>query len=114
MGNSINNIRRKHKFDDYCMDSRRNFGSPSGQLVNREPITPDLFMKIGTRVGNITAYYQHVPQVSSPTYPSKPHTLDQPSVPVPKIQLPTINRTPAIESVTPFCEQPLYDVPKSK
>ena len=52
MGNSY---RKRHKdSDNYFMDSRTNFGSPSGQLVNREPITPDLFMKIGTRVGTIT------------------------------------------------------------
>lgn len=30
------------------------------------PISPDLFMKIGTRVGSITAYYRHIYPVVKP------------------------------------------------
>lgn len=105
MGNSY---RKRHRdSDNYYMDSRRNFGSPSGQLVNREPIAPDLFMKIGTRVGTITAYYQHIPPVSNLKYPSKPST-------VPSLQFSTVTKTPELESVHPITEQPVYDVPRSQ
>lgn len=109
MGNSS---RKRHKdSDSYFMDSRRNFGSPSGQLVNREPITPDLFMKIGTRVGTITAFYRHIPPVSNLKYPSNSSTV--PCVSVPSIQLPTVSKTPEVETVLPINEQPVYDVPRS-
>lgn len=85
------------------MDHRRNFGTPSSQVVEREPLNPNLYTKVGTRVGVITAYYEYVtPTTLAPTTTS-------PSVP--SIRVPVINTTPAL------CEQtapipPLYDTPK--
>lgn len=38
-----------------CMEYKRNFGVPSGQITDREPLNPDLYMKVGTRVGTITS-----------------------------------------------------------
>lgn len=104
MGNSI---RGKSKFNDF-METRRNFGCPSGQLVNREPINPDLYMKIGTRVGTIIAYYQHIPpRVTGFKYPSAPSTSSQPCVSAPP-KLPELEHLPLIP------EAPAYDVPRPK
>lgn len=57
-----NNLKRKQMFDD-CMHNCWKFGCPFSKVVNREPITPDLFMKIGTRVGTISMYYQMLSQL---------------------------------------------------
>ena len=42
------------------MDHKQNYGIPSGQLVEREPLDPNLYMRIGIRVGTITAYYEYM------------------------------------------------------
>lgn len=105
MGNSH---RKKYKFDDNSfMDSRRNFGSPSGQIVSREPITPDLFMKVGTRVGTITAYYQHV-QYNTNTNVTKSINTSNTSV----VQTSCVNKLPELEITTPLPDPVVYDVPK--
>lgn len=107
MGNSY---RKKHKFEDNCcMDSRRNFGLPSGQIISRDPITPDLFMKVGTRVGTITAYYQHV----SPNTNTNITKSLNPSLPnIPVVQTPSVNKIPEFEITTPLSDSVIYDVPK--
>lgn len=69
MGSSFTKVKRKAKATYNSMDQRRNFGLPAGQITPRDPLTPDLFMQIGTRVGNITAFYKHVTPVS-PVSPS--------------------------------------------
>ena len=48
-----------------CMAAdKRSFGQTAGQIEpQREPINLDLYMKVGTRVGTITAYYEHIPSV---------------------------------------------------
>lgn len=47
MGNSI---KKRDKAMCDCMGSRRNFSMPCGQLVKKDPLIPDLFMKIGTYI----------------------------------------------------------------
>lgn len=86
------------------MDSRRNFGLPSGQIISRDPITPDLFMKVGTRVGTITAYYQHV----SPNTNTNITKSLKPSLP----NIPVVQTPKEFEITTPLSDSVIYDVPK--
>ena len=51
---------RKSKNRTEFMSESRNFGLPVGQVTNRDPLSPNLYMRVGTRVGTITTYYQHV------------------------------------------------------
>lgn len=103
MGNIA--YKRKRKFEDQLfMESRRNFGSPSGQVVARDPLTPDLFMKVGTRVGVITAYYRHVPHNSG----LPPSVNSSTSV----VRTPVVTKIPELETVKSMSEPVVYDVPK--
>lgn len=85
------------------MDSNRNFGLPSGQVTEREPLTPNLFMRVGTRLGTITAYYEHVTPNNFPSVP-----VNSP----PAIRVPVIQATPPLEQTKPIPETPIYDTPK--
>lgn len=104
MGNVSSKKKRKSD-NSYLMETRRNFGSPSGQIANREPLTPNLFMKVGTRVGVITAYYQHVP--STVTLTSTTNT----STPV--VRSPVVNVIPELENSAPLSNPVIYDVPRT-
>lgn len=93
---------------DSCMDHRRNFGTTPGQLTDREPLNPDLYMRVGTRVGTITAYYEHLTPSTTIPVPIPPSA--NPPVP-PSIRMPIVNVIPALcEQTVPI--QPTYDIPK--
>lgn len=90
-----------------CMDSKRNFGKPSGQITEREPLNPDLFMKVGTRVGTITAYYEHVT-------PCVPVVSTSTTSPNPPVHIPIITTAPSLEQTVPLPPlPPVYDIPKN-
>lgn len=92
------NLKRKRKEDtEICMDGSRNFGLSSGQITEREPLTPNLFIRVGTRLGTITAYYEHL---SPPNVP--------PSVPV---NPPPVKRVPVIEATAQLEQAPIPDAP---
>ena len=71
--------------NDQCMEVFRPFGASSSSVSNvnvRPSLSPELFMKVGTRVGVITVYYEHATQNLPCTVPSiaKPqtHIYDEP------------------------------------
>lgn len=98
-----NNLKRKFKDStEPCMDGNRNFGLPSGQVTEREPLTPNLFMRVGMRIGTITAYYEHVNPSNISTVPVNP----------PAVRIPVIQSTVPLEQVKPIPEAPVYDIPK--
>lgn len=106
MGSSF----RKNKQSTEYMSEPRNFGVPIGQVTNRESLSPNLFMRVGTRVGNITAYYEHVnPPNFKPSLPAPP---TPPPIP-PVIRKPTVLLLPPLEQTLPLPPTPTYDVPKS-
>lgn len=100
MGISYTKIKKRKADTESCMENKRNFGVPSGQIIERESLNPDLYMKVGTRVGLITAYYEHVTPSTSAVPPTS-------SPPVPPVRIPTITPAPALEQTTP-----IYDSPK--
>ena len=98
MGNS----QKKRQNVEHFMETRRNIGVPSGQIVSRDPITPDLFMKVGT----ITAYCQHVPQNTSSTQFTNPSLMN--SSVSPAVKTPIVTKLPELESTTPFADTVTY------
>lgn len=104
---------RKSKVNEESMSEPRNFGSPAGQVAPREPLSPILFMKVGTRVGTITAYYQHVNPVPFSSYPpSSPTPQNSPVAPVVRVPAVRFLTPPATEQAVPLPESSIYDVPK--
>lgn len=92
------------------MTEPRSFGVPPGQLISRDPIAPDLFMRVGTRVGTITAYYEYVNPPN--TVPNIPKPQESPSIKS-IVKIPTVRFAPAItEEVIPAPKSPVYDTPK--
>lgn len=107
MGN-ISNKRKRSVERDIYMD--RNFGLPSGQVTQREPLSPNLFMKVGTRLGVITAYYKHL------SLPSVPVNVNSSTCPVPScpvVNLPSLQNPPKVDQGLPEPEIHIYDVPKN-
>lgn len=110
MGNihSSSSKRKRKVIETEINYMERNFGLPSGQITQREPLTPDLFMKVGTRLGVITAYYKHLCPLSAPVNQSN---NNNPSCPV--VNVPSIQNTPKIDQSTSVSEIHIYDVPKN-
>ena len=79
-----------------------------GQVTHRDPLSPDLYMRIGTRVGTIPAYYQYVSPASLPS----PSVSQSTPFTAPVVKLPTVRFIPPIEQTVPLPEQPVYDIPK--
>lgn len=107
MGSSLRKSKTKPEF----MSESRNFGLPIGQVTNRDPLSPNLFMRVGTRVGTITAYYQHVnPSSLTPSLP----TPQDSSQAAPVVRKPTVRFAPPLEleQTVPLSDPPVYDVPK--
>ena len=90
------------------MSEPRNFGLPVGQVTNRDPLSPTLYMRVGTRVGTITAHYQHVSPVNLPSPPVPQST----PLTAPVVKLPAVRFIPPLEQTVPLPEQPVYDIPK--
>ena len=105
-----------------CMAAdKRSFGQTAGQIEpQREPINPDLYMKVGT----ITAYYEHIPSVVTIGHSLRPPT---PPVRIRKLQPPETSKSIDItfssstqRSIEPrpstsnnhSIPSPIYDIPK--
>lgn len=103
---------RKSKVNEESMSEPRNFGLPAGQVANRDPLSPNLFMKVGTRVGTITAYYRHVNPVHFSSHPQSSPTPQNSSA-TPVVRVPAVSfLIPPAEQTVPLPESSIYDVPR--
>lgn len=81
---------RKTKFSQETggnsLDVYRPFGTSSGNTNNPQPrqtLNPELFMKVGTRIGVITVYYEHVPPTNN--FVPLPESKDENVYEVPRV-----------------------------
>lgn len=103
----------KSKIKTESMSEPRNFGLPAGQVNNREQLTPSLFMRVGTRVGTITAYYQHVNPVNVPSSTPNLPVLQGTSQVAPIVTTRTVHFASPPTGTVSLPDQPTYDVPKA-